>query len=249
MRWLLAIAGLAASQPILAKDCAVVLHGLGRSSFSMSRIASALLRGGYLVVNESYRSRKASIVELSGVVGEGVRECRKLGADQIDFVTHSLGGILVRVYFQEHVVPEARRVVMLAPPNHGSEIADAFGKKWWYRYFTGRAGQELGTSSKGIVNSLTKIPLEIGIIAGTNSIDPWFASVMPKPNDGKVSVESSKLPEMQDFIAVPYTHTFMARRAAVITQVVHFLTNGTFNHDFADLAIPSPIVGGVKPNK
>jgi len=196
----------------------------------MARLENAMLKAGYEVVNEGYPSRKKSVYELIQVVEDGVDKCRELGAPRINFVTHSLGGILVRAYFQDQAVAEAGRVVMLAPPNHGSEIADAYAGRWWYRLFTGPAGQELGTGPNGVAQSLNEIPIEIGVIAGTKSIDPWFASVMPKPNDGKVSVESAKLAEMRDFITVPYTHTFMARRELVASQVLLFLSEGRFNH-------------------
>lgn len=230
MRRLMVLAALTSAQTTVASDCVVVLHGLGRSSWSMSRISTTLAQHGYGVVNETYPSRKASVRQLSQVVGDAVDKCRASGAERISFVTHSLGGILVRAYFQDHVVAEAHRVVMLAPPNHGSEIVDAYAKNGWYRYFTGPAGQELGTDGDGIVKQLMAIPLEIGVIAGTKSMDPWFAHVMPAPHDGKVSVASARLPEMRDFITVPYSHTFMASRSAVTAQIIQFLATGTFKH-------------------
>lgn len=231
MRFLLVILVVFLGETALAKDCVVVLHGLGRTNHSMSRLASSLTAHGYAVVNENYPSRKKAVAELVDAVAVGVGKCRALNATHIHFLTHSLGGILVRAYFQHNVVPEARRVVMLAPPNHGSEIADAYSRKWWYRLFTGPAGQELGTGPQGIAFTLEEIPLEVGVIAGTKSIDPWFARVMPEPNDGKVSVESARLQEMRDFLVVPYTHTFMSGRKLVATQVLSFLDDGRFIHD------------------
>jgi hypothetical protein len=203
----------------------------------MDRLAAALAEGGYHVVNQSYPSRTRPVAELVQVVDDGVVQCRQQSATTIHFVTHSLGGILVRAYFQDRVLPEAGRVVMLAPPNHGSEIADAYAGKWWYRLFTGPAGQELGTGPGGVARGLDEIPLEIGIIAGTRSIDPWFARVLPGPDDGKVSVASTRLAEMRDFMTVPYSHTFIARRAAVARQVLAFLADGRFDH--ADQRAPT----------
>lgn len=219
------------SQSSFASDCVVLLHGLGRTSYSMHSLEQALEQDGYTVVNNGYPSRRASIDDLSAVVGEGIAECRKYQANEINFVTHSLGGILVRKYFQNHVVPEARRVVMLGPPNHGSEVATQNRNKWWYKLFAGPAGQELGVEPESTPNQLKKIQLEIGIIAGTKSLNPWFSSVIKGTDDGKVSVESARLEEMRDFISVPHSHSYMAESDDVYKQVSFFLTLGTFRHN------------------
>lgn len=218
-------------QAASAKDCVVLLHGLGRTSYSMSSLEEELAQSGYLTVNENYPSREKNIDQLTLVVGDGITQCKNLGAQTVHFVTHSLGGILVRRYFQNHVVPEAKRVVMLAPPNHGSEVVDKFKDKWWFKSFTGLAGQELGTGATGIAGQLKPVPLEIGIIAGTESLDPWFAGTIAEPNDGKVSVASTKLAEMKDFITVAHSHTFISSAKIVTNQVKSFLAQGKFIHD------------------
>lgn len=229
MRFVLCLL-LLVSQASLASECVVLLHGLGRTSYSMSSIEDSLGKEGYVVINNSYPSTEKNIQQLASVVGDGISDCKKSGAHSIHFVTHSLGGILVRQYFQSNVVAEAKRVVMLGPPNHGSEVATKKKDQWWYKMATGPAGQELGIEANSMPNQLKSIPLEIGIIAGTESLDPWFAGDLPKPNDGKVSVESAKLAEMKDFIAVPHSHTFMANADIVASQIKLFLKQGHFNH-------------------
>lgn len=215
----------------MATQCVVLLHGLGRTSHSMNTIAAALKQDNYLVVNHSYPSRKKSIEALSNVVGDNIAECQKLGATQIDFVTHSLGGILLRQYFQQHSVPAVKRVVMLGPPNHGSEVSSLNKNKKWYKLMTGQAGQQLGTESDSLPNQLKPLNgIEIGIIAGTKSLDPWFSNSLPKPHDGKVSVASTQLDEMTDFIVVPHSHTFMANSSLVVQQLKIFLKQGKFDH-------------------
>jgi triacylglycerol lipase len=215
----------------LANECVVLLHGMGRTSYSMNAIEDSLAKEHYTVINNSYPSTEQDIQQLASVVGDGIAECKKAGAQSIHFVTHSLGGILVRQYFQNNVVAEAKRVVMLGPPNHGSEVATNKKDQWWYKMATGPAGQQLGTEADSTPNQLKSIPLEIGIVAGTESLDPWFAGDLPKPNDGKVSVESAKLAEMKDFITVPHSHTFMANADVVASQIKLFLQHGHFNHD------------------
>lgn len=211
-------------------ECVVLLHGLGRTEFSMSRIENELEKSGYVVVNETYPSLSKDIPELSEVVGSGIEACRSKSATSIHFVTHSMGGILVRVYFQTHTIPEAKRMVMLGPPNHGSEVVDEHHDDWWFRLATGPAGQQLATfGDRSIPITLNPIPLEIGIIAGTESIDPLLDDTLPRPNDGKVSVQSAMLPEMKDFVTIPVDHTFMVYSATVIGHVKAFLKDGKFS--------------------
>jgi triacylglycerol lipase len=200
--------------PAMANECVVLLHGLGRTPLSMTVMQLALEDSGYEVWNKGYRSRSATVEELSPVVGEAVDECRKRGAKRIHFVTHSMGGILVRAYFRDHAIAEAGRVVMLAPPNHGSAIVDARRDSWWFRAAAGPAGQQLGTAADSLPNTLPRLPLEVGVIAGRH--------------DGKVSVASTALAEMKEQLVVDSAHTFIMNSPAVIRQVKAFLRDGAF---------------------
>ena len=211
-----------------ARECVVLLDGLGRTAASLRPLEKALHAAGYFVVNDGYPSTREPVERLARVVGAGVEKCRAAGAGDIHFVTHSLGGILVRTWFQDHAVPEARRLVMLGPPNHGSEIADRKRRAAWYRWLTGPAGQQLGTEPTSAPNRCGPIPLEIGVIAGTASADPWFAALFDGPNDGKVSVASARLAGMRDFLTVPRSHTFMMRSDLVVREVLAFLRHGRF---------------------
>jgi triacylglycerol lipase len=197
-----------------ASECVVLLHGLGRSQLSMLVLQLALESEGYTVWNRGYPSTTATVEELAPVVGEAVGVCRVRGAQKIHFVTHSMGGILVRAYFAGNPVPEAGRVVMLAPPNHGSAIVDANRESRWFRWTTGPAGQQLGTAADSLPNTLPRLPLEVGVIAGRF--------------DGKVSVESTALPEMKEQLVVDSAHTFIMNSPTVIRQVKAFLKDGVF---------------------
>ena len=203
-----------ASTPAVASDCVVLLHGLGRSHLSMKLLQLALERSGYQVWNRSYPSRRKTVEELAPVVGEAIEECRKSAPRRIHFVTHSMGGILVRAYFRDHEVPEAGRVVMLASPNHGSAIVDAHRQRRWFRAATGPAGQQLGTSADSLPNSLPPLKLEVGVIAGRR--------------DSKVTVASTRLAEMKDMLVVGSAHTFIMNSPAVIRLVKAFLKDGAF---------------------
>ena len=136
----------------------------------------------------------------------------------------------MRQYLQVHAVPELGRVVMLSPPNSGSEVAERLRHHALYRWVMGPAGSELGTGSDSIVKRLGALSAECGIIAGSSSMDPWFAAWLPKPNDGKVSVASAQLDGMRDFLVVPRTHAFIMRDDEVISEVLSFLAAGHFAH-------------------
>jgi triacylglycerol lipase len=202
------------ANPAMATECVVLLHGLGRTQLSMMRLESALEKAGYMVWNEGYPSRRDTVEKLAPVVGEAIEACRAHRPARIHFVTHSMGGILVRAYFRDRAVADAGRVVMLAPPNHGSAIVDARRESWWFRWFTGPAGRQLGTAADSLPNTLPTLPLEVGIIAGRR--------------DGKVTVESTRLAGMKEHLVVDSAHTFIMSSPEVIRQVKAFLKEGAF---------------------
>lgn len=211
------------------KECVVLLHGMGRTQYSMRKIEARLLQEGYTVSNESYASTTETIESLAqSAVRAGLKVCRQQEAAKVHFVTHSLGGILVRVYLQEVEIENLGRIVMLAPPNKGSEIVDILLDYSVYDMAMGPAGQALGTTPDSVPNQLKPIKGEIGVIAGNFSSDPWFSPLIPGEDDGKVSVERTKLDEMQDFRVVDSGHTFIMRNDEVLEQIVHFLHKGKF---------------------
>jgi hypothetical protein len=214
---------------MMTKEYVILLHGMGRGPRSMQKIEKKLEERGYWVLSKKYPSTKKEITELvERFLAPQVESCLKAGAERIHFVTHSLGGILLRVYLQEHQLPVGSRVVMLSPPNKGSEVADAL-KKWpGYRWLMGPAGQMLGTETGSLPNQLKRIDIEVGIIVGNKSIEPWFSRLIPGENDGKVSVERARLEEMKDFLVVAESHPFIMRKKGVIDRVVAFLENGFF---------------------
>lgn len=210
-------------------ECVVLLHGLGRTEKSMSKLAGRLESLGYIVWNKGYPSTEKGIASLvTDHVRPAVEWADKLGAHKIHVVTHSLGGILIRAYLQDHTLPAGSRIVMLSPPNHGSEIADKLKSFFLYRWVMGPAGQELGTSPDSVPMRLKPVAADIGVIAGTQSMEPWFSTLIPGEDDGKVSVESTKIEEMNDFLVVESTHPFIMDNPEVIDQVIFYLEHGRF---------------------
>ena len=220
----------AASTHSFADECVVLLHGLGRSAASMEKLEDRLKEHGYVVANIDYPSRKMSIESLAKIaVMEGLETCTKAKASQINFVTHSLGGILVRQYYSQHSASAVNRVVMLGPPNQGSEIVDNLGSIPGYELITGEAGTQLGTDPYSIPSQLGAVNFDLGVIAGTQSINLIMSSMLPNPDDGKVSVASTKVRGMNDFVALPTIHSHMMKNDAVINEVINFLLHGRFN--------------------
>lgn len=217
------------SASIQAKDCVVLLHGLARTESSMSTLATALISNEYKVVNQGYDSRNLKIESLSkAAIPKALKKCQN--SHSIHFVTHSMGGILIRYYLSKHSITNLGRVVMLGPPNKGSHVVDKMGDFPGFEFINGPAGMQLGTDSSSLPNSIGPAKFDLGIIAGTKSINLILSTQLPNPDDGKVSVENTKVEGMNDHISMPVTHTFMMRNKGVISQVLHYLKNGNFKH-------------------
>lgn len=211
-------------------SCVILLHGLARSPDSMETLERALLKEGFLPINEGYPSREYPIEQLAEkAIKPAIDKCPK--NESVNFVTHSLGGILVRQYLSKHDLANLNRVVMLGPPNQGSEVVDKLGDLPGFHFINGDAGMQLGTGELSIPNTLGKANFDVGIIAGTRSINWILSSLIPNRDDGKVSIESTKLDGMNDHIEMPVTHPFMMKNDRVIAQVVNYLKNGSFEHD------------------
>jgi triacylglycerol lipase len=208
----------------------ILLHGLCHTPHSMAKMQRALIQAGYTVHNVDYPSRTAPIQTLADdAISKAIADCRQDGATRIDFVTHSLGGILVRSYLAHHTIPELGRVVMLAPPSQGSEVVDKLGRLSLFKWINGPAGNQLGTDKNSVPNQLGPAHFVVGVIAGDRSIN-WINSLLiPGPDDGKVSVKRAKLAGMSDFIVIHATHPFITRNDRAIRQTIQFLRTGKFN--------------------
>jgi pimeloyl-ACP methyl ester carboxylesterase len=199
----------------------------------MKALEHRLLVENFIPINLGYPSRDYSIEILAEKsINPALERCP--AEQEINFVTHSLGGILVRYYLSQHEIPRLNRVVMLGPPNQGSEVVDKLGGVPGFYFINGDAGMQLGTGKLSVPNKLGKANFDVGIVAGSRSIN-WFLSfLIPGADDGKVSIERTKLIGMNDHIEMPVTHPFMMKNDSVISQVIHYLKNGHFKREGID---------------
>ena len=213
----------------LNRDCVVLLHGLGRSTASMKRLEWTLARRGYQVVNLAHPSTRLSVEHLAREhLAPAVQQIALRPGGRIHFVTHSFGGIVLRQYLSENLLTNLGRVVMLGPPNQGSAVADRLKNNPFYQWSTGPAGQQLGLRSEDLPRRLGPVKFSLGVIAGDRSFNPFFSRLLRGPDDGKVSVASTRVEGMSDFVVVPVSHTWLMWRRTVLNQVFTFLETGRF---------------------
>ena len=191
----------------------MLLHGLARSEVSLLVMAEALEAQGHLVVNHGDASTEAPIAVLATEVAVAVALCP--AEERLHFVTHSLGGILLRVWLQDQRPADIGRAVMLGPPNQGSELVDQLGDIGAFEGINGPADFDLGA------------------VADTLSLNQACSALIPGPDDGKVSVAATRIKGMAARRVLPVTHTFMMMHPQVVAQTIVFLRGGTFAADLS----------------
>lgn len=216
------------------QETVILLHGIGLSKWSMILIKLKLKRAGYNPINITYPSTKLSLDHTANWLNEKyLTPTFWETASKVHFVTHSMGGLVARRYLNKYrnvLNPEKiGRVVMLGPPNQGSEIADFMLHFPPYTWIFGPAGQELTTKEQS-QNKDTAF-FETGIVAGTAGwLYPLSTLMIKGAHDGRVAVESTKLPNMKDHIVFNASHTMMIHQKKIHEQILSFLKDGTFKH-------------------
>jgi pimeloyl-ACP methyl ester carboxylesterase len=207
----------------------VLLHGIAGRSLMLRRMERALQRAGFATLNLDYQSRKKPLDLLAEDIHPAIASFAAENTGPLHFVTHSMGGLLARVYIARHRPSRLGRVVMLGTPNSGSEIADRLKDVSLYRAYFGPAGLQLVTTKDATLAALPPLDYEVGIIAGNRFFDPISALLLlPWPNDGRVSVESCKLDDMADHTTVKASHMGLLVHPTAVRQTVAFLREGRF---------------------
>ena len=207
----------------------VLLHGLGRTGISMRTIAASLRKAGYPTLSPWYGLRR-SMPEIIALLQPRIAAFAAVHPGPLHIVTHSLGGLVARAVITAHRPSNLGRVVMLAPPHGGSELADFVTRIGLDAVILGRVGGFLRTARADSYEAeLGSVDFDCGIIAGDRAFDPIFAPLLlPAPNDGKVSVAATKITGMRDHFVLPVQHTLMVQDAAVIAQIKAYLATGAF---------------------
>lgn len=209
-------------------ETVVVVHGLGRTPASMSVLEYRLEAEGYRVVSFGYPSRSEPMERLVDLLAAEMERCCATNAETVHFVTHSMGGILVRSYLADQPAPHQGRVVMLSPPAGGSELIDTFEDSPLLRLLLGPAATELGTDSTDVAGRFGPVRFSLGVITGDLSFNPVTSWIIPGPDDGKVAVDNARVAGAADFLVLPATHTFIMNRTDVAEATIRFLQTGSF---------------------
>ena len=215
---------------MIMTDGVVLLHGIARRSTSMNAMQRALEAAGYAVLNLDYPSRHLPLAALADTIHAAVARFGEAVPGATHVVAHSMGGLLIRAYLARQRPVRLGRVVMIGTPNGGSEIADVLGTWPLYELVFGPAGQQLGThQDPAFAASLGTVDYPLGIIAGNRPLIRRLSSLfIAGPNDGKVSVASTRISGMADHLVVPASHTWLIRHPAAIRATMDFLRDGRF---------------------
>lgn len=204
----------------------VLLHGLWRGWRAMQPLARALENEGYSTLNIPYPSSRLPIGTLANHVRTHIE---KLPSDQpVNFITHSLGGILARAILSDNPSWETGKVIMLAPPHGGSEIVDWSKHHPLLHLALGPAGRSLGTD--GAPSTLPFLPqgTDAAVIMGNRCSIPIFKGLLGDQNDGIVSAERGRIDGLKGFTVIDADHTFIQMHPETIRLSLQFLKDGTW---------------------
>lgn len=232
--------------PALARaDCVILLHGLARTESSFIALEEVLEARGYDVVSPTYPSTRAPIETLVQMtLPPALAAC---GPQRVHFVTHSMGGILVRYAFRNGPPDNLGRVVMLGPPNQGSQLVDRLNDLAVFGWVNGPAGAQLGTGARSLPHNLPPVFYPVGVIAGSQSLNPFFSSMVDGPDDGKVGVAETRVAGMAAHLTLPVTHTFMMNNPTVMVQAIRFIETGRFDRTLLWSEVMDELISGRCP--
>ena len=205
------------------RDAVVLIHGLWMPAVVMAVLARRLRHAGWTTFIFPYSSRHAAPRQSAAALAAFIQG---INASQVNFVAHSLGGLILMRFFQDYPGQRPGRVVLLGTPYLGSHVARRLSRHVWGRRLCGLSldGALLGDGPRWSGGR------DLGVIAGTRPIGMgWLTPGLPKPNDGTVAVGETAVTDRADHINLPVTHAGLLFSAAVARQVAHFLATGRFS--------------------
>jgi pimeloyl-ACP methyl ester carboxylesterase len=210
----------------MSADDVVLVHGLWRTPLSWLFPRQRLRSAGYRAVGIHYPSYARPIEELADFVA---RRLPTGGPGRIHFLTHSLGGLVVRYLLRTERPANLGRVVMLSPPNQGSQLARKLTRSRVFSAAAGPAGQQLASSPEAMSALAGPIDFDLGVIIGDKAL-PLTSRHIRGTNDGKVALDEARIEGMKDFLVVHRGHAFIMNDPSVLRQAVHFFEHGSFVH-------------------
>lgn len=189
----------------------------------------------------TYPSTRVDIAQAARYLNSTIESLE--GIERIHFVAHSMGGLVVRAWAAEHSDARIGRLVMIATPNQGAELADRFERNTAYRIVLGPAGQQLTRAEDGFIAKLPAPEFEFGVIAGGKG-GSGYNPFIRGDNDGTVSVASTRLAGAADFIVVDRLHTFIISAPETADYTARFLKTGRFRATGDPEPVPREDVSG-----
>lgn len=215
----------------------IALHGILRSSKSWTDMQRVLEPDGYTFISVDYPSTQLPISEFANQLQELITSLD--GIEQIHFIVHSMGGLVVRRWGQLYSDPRVHRMVMIGTPNRGAEIASMLQKNLLFQLILGPAGQQLVSDPEQFISTLPLPTMEFAVIAGAKGTPDGFNPLIPGDDDGVVTVQSARLPGAVDFLAVPVLHSFQPWNPEVMAATRRFLSTGALRTSGAREPIPA----------
>ena len=218
------VAFLMVQSALAQQPCVVLLHGLLRNSRSMDWIALDLRRAGYDVIAPDYPTTRKTIQEHAEWLKSLIDN---LPCDNVYIVAHSLGSLISREYLSKYKSESVKKLIMIAPPNHGSEKADRYRNIFLYRWVFGKVAQVVTSDTLQGPHDLGLPHCPFGIIAGGKGIE-GYSKKIPGNDDGVLSVKSTYLKEAQDFLIINSSHNGIVKHKATSSNIISFLQTGKF---------------------
>lgn len=205
-------------------ECVIVLHGMGQYRFSMKKVSSFLESRGYKTVNLSYPATPASTpVSTDTYLHQAIESCVKQGADKVHIITHPSGGIVIKQHLKNNSLPRDSRILILGPPNKNKEGAEALVNSILYKCRLNETAQNPEAGESTFIDMLGPVEEDIGIIAGTRTVDPVNSFLFTTPS------ENILIDEMDDFICIPKSHPFITSNRTIMHQIEYYLEKGKFD--------------------
>jgi pimeloyl-ACP methyl ester carboxylesterase len=209
----------------------VLVHGFMDTRFHLYFMEKELIADGYVVINKTYPSASMSIEEcadyLAGVIQRGTEDIK--GPYELDFITHSMGGLVARCYLSRHRPPQAKRLVMIATPNRGVTKAELAARLPLADRVLGPALMEMAQGKDYLCGLCGGAPaIEFAVIAGGKGDGKGYSILIPGDDDGTVAVRSAYLPGAADFLLLDHIHNLICYYDDTIRNARAFIEEGAF---------------------